>query len=202
MILISSTDGSVQRHLQSALSSFEMSQSKSLTATIERLNVEKPDVLLVDNELVWEAGVIEQLNEASTQTKVIILSSHPSEEEGLTVIQAGASGYCNSFTSPELLAKIVETVLAGDIWVGRNLMLHLIKMSSLNQRKKESVRKCDLNDLTEREKEVALQVSKGESNKRIAMNLGITERTVKAHLTTVFNKLQLKDRLQLAIIQN
>ena len=115
----------------------------------------------------------------------------------------GARGYCNSHTSPMLLAKAIDVVRAGEVWGGRKLILRLIEMFSSQSRVHTNGEgRTEFKGLTERERQIADLVSEGDSNKRIALKLDITERTVNAHLTTVFQKLNVRDRLQLAIRVN
>lgn len=100
-----------------------------------------------------------------------------------------------------MLAKAVETVQLGEVWIGRRLIDRLVAMVG-NAAAVRIDAECgvDLDVLTPREQEIALQVGGGCSNKVIAQRLGITERTVKAHLGSVFGKLGVQDRLQLALL--
>lgn len=88
----------------------------------------------------------------------------------------------------------------GGLWLGQELLQRLI-MVSKNMVGSQPQHIAELTaKLTEREREVALEAAKGLSNKQIARDLSITERTVKAHLKHVFERLQVKDRLQLALL--
>jgi DNA-binding NarL/FixJ family response regulator len=130
---------------------------------------------------------------------IIVLSSEPRDDEGITAMDAGASGYCHAYANAATLRQVVEVVSSGELWVGRSLLTRLLK--GVNQSVPEESRR--VGDwralLTEREAEVAGMAAQGASNLGIAEVLGITERTVKAHLTSIFDKLDVADRLQLAL---
>ena len=161
--------------------------------------------------LVWlrlEQGVslsaqIERLGSQFGQTPCVVLSDQPTDEEALAAFAAGARGYCNTHANAQLLVQISSVVLQGGLWIGEPLMQRLIGATSRIQAasREEGGEEWSKN-LTEREKEVASTLAKGASNKEIASALGITERTVKAHITAIFEKLQVRDRLQLSLIVN
>lgn len=128
---------------------------------------------------------------------ILAASSRPDDDEGLAVLNAGASGYCHSHAPLDTLRQALEVIDSGELWVGRALLSRLLRLVDTR------LPRASLPDwaapLTEREREVAHHVAVGESNLAIAGALGITERTVKAHLKAVFEKLQVADRLQLAL---
>ncbi|GAA5157171.1 response regulator transcription factor [Viridibacterium curvum] len=128
---------------------------------------------------------------------IIVASSEPHDTEGIRAMEAGAAGYCHTYANEATLLQVLDVVAAGELWVGRSLLTRLLRGVSENlpRRPDQSWRRS----LTDREAEVAQLAANGESNLVIAEKLGITERTVKSHLTTVFEKLQLGDRLQLAL---
>lgn len=131
---------------------------------------------------------------------VVILSNTPNEIEGLSAFSAGAAGYCNALAVPELLHQVALVVEQGGLWIGQDLIKRLFGAMSA---------RADLADtanilihLSPREAQVAQAVARGSTNKEIAQALGITERTVKAHLSVVFEKLDVRDRLQLSLVVN
>jgi DNA-binding NarL/FixJ family response regulator len=137
---------------------------------------------------------------AAPGCRLVVLSNVPGEAEGAALLEAGAAGYTNSLSVPELLQQIATVVESGGLWVGPELMQRLMAaLAGLTQRQYVSQ---SLDKLSNREREVALAVARGESNKEVARNLGITERTVKAHLTSAFEHLGVRDRLQLSILLN
>lgn len=128
---------------------------------------------------------------------ILAASSNPDDDEGLAVLNAGASGYCHSHAPLETLRQALDVIASGELWVGRALLSRLLRLVDTR------LPRAGLADwstpLTEREREVAQLAAIGSSNLSIALALGITERTVKAHLKAVFDKLDLSDRLQLAL---
>jgi DNA-binding NarL/FixJ family response regulator len=131
--------------------------------------------------------------------RVVWTSSKPQNTSAIAALDAGCSAYCHAFADPKTLKQVQQVVASGQVWVGRELMQQLL--SSAN-RAAVLGSKPDLEwaaDLTQREKEIAILAANGASNKAIAVNCSITERTVKAHLTAIFEKLNLTDRLQLAL---
>ncbi|MCO4785813.1 MAG: response regulator transcription factor, partial [Marinomonas atlantica] len=104
----------------------------------------------------------------------------------------------------EQLRLVLSVVSSGEIWGGKEFIQQLIKQSSGASRP-EKLLECTTNFvgselLSEREVDVAKLIAEGLSNKEIARDLEVTERTVKAHLTAAFKKLNVKDRLALALL--
>lgn len=136
---------------------------------------------------------------------VVILSDDPDEALVVEALSAGAAGCCNTHAAPEVLKQIAMVVGNGGLWVGQALLRRLVGSTSrlLDQRVREPAGERSPSDwvalLSEREAQVARLVSTGASNKEVASQLSITERTVKAHLSAVFEKLGLRDRLQLSL---
>lgn len=156
----------------------------------------------IKTDIIWLSaaanGWHELLDSALRQfadLPVIVVSNIPGEREALAAIVAGARGYCHAWSSPEQFHEIAQVISRGGYWIGQSLMSKLI--GAVNK----ALPKADAlpEELSEREAEVASEVATGRSNKEIARTLGITERTVKAHLGAIFTKLGVRDRLQLAL---
>ena len=174
----------------------------SLKDAVARL---KPDVLLLDQELPGLGGVngIASLRKLRPETKIVMLVGTISDdEEEWGYFRAGVRGCCRNDIDAETLRILTNAVQQGELWIRRTLTYKLLdQMGGPSSKKKETSRKClgQLAQLTRREYEISLRVSNGESNKQIAQSLDITERTVKAHLTEVYRKLGVVDRVKLAI---
>jgi DNA-binding NarL/FixJ family response regulator len=161
-------------------------------------------------DLVWlrlEHGpsVALQIQHIASPLKLVVLSDQPTDEEALTAFSAGARGYCNTHATAQLLRQVAAVVLQGGLWIGESLMQRLVSATSRLQAADNTVFPPDeswSNGLTDREKEVARTLARGASNKEIARSLDIAERTVKAHVGAVLEKLQVRDRLQLSLIVN
>jgi DNA-binding NarL/FixJ family response regulator len=137
---------------------------------------------------------------------LIVLSDTPSDEEGMQAFSAGARGYCNSHASEVVLRQVFAVVSEGGLWIGESLMERLLvgitRLPTLGEKATSPgvVTRNGWHDkLTEREWEVAKAIAAGASNKEVARQLGITERTVKAHVGVIFSKLGVPDRLHLAL---
>lgn len=135
--------------------------------------------------------------------KVVACADIPSDEQGLELLKCGVFGYSNPWMAMAQLERVIEQVRAGEVWVGRTLILRLINdLSAASQAESENMDPAWQNNLTQRERDVARLIGAGNSNKYIASELGITERTVKAHLSAIFRKTACKDRIQLALLVN
>lgn len=135
---------------------------------------------------------------------VVVLADEPDEQVVMQALAAGAAGCCNSRAAPEVLRQVALVVGNGGLWVGQSLLQQVVSGASriLQQQPSREASTDWQAKLSEREREVAGRVAVGASNKEIAQQLGITERTVKAHLTAIFEKLAIRDRLQLSLIIN
>jgi two-component system nitrate/nitrite response regulator NarL len=134
--------------------------------------------------------------------QVVVLSSQPQDSEALCAVAAGARGYAHLYAVPALLQEVALVVLHGGLWMGPGLMQRLIAgtgQALSRQAPDAGDAHAGWGSLSAREAEVAFAVSSGHSNKEVAALLGITERTVKAHLGAAFEKLGVRDRLQLVL---
>lgn len=131
----------------------------------------------------------------------VVLADEPDETVVAESLALGASGCCNTHSAPEVLRQVALVVENGGLWVGQTVLQRLVGSASrvlaARPGAQASVEWSSL--LSEREAQVARQVASGASNREIALKLSITERTVKAHLSAVFEKLGLRDRLQLSL---
>jgi DNA-binding NarL/FixJ family response regulator len=146
--------------------------------------------------------------------KLFVLSDRPDEQEGLAFLRLGAVGYANSYISSARLQEAVRVIASGSVWVNQSLMQHLIAtmaVSAATDADKQRVNSPApgatraiqrLQLLTKREYEIAQLVSQGASNAAIAEQLGITERTVKSHLSAIYAKTATQGRLGLALLVN
>lgn len=132
---------------------------------------------------------------------LVVLCDEPDEAQVMQALSAGAAGCCNTNAAPEVLKQVALVVSNGGLWVGQTLLRQLVGSTSriLGEKAERPPRDDWSKLLSERETQVARLVAGGASNKEVASQLGITERTVKAHLTTIFEKLSLRDRLQLSL---
>jgi DNA-binding NarL/FixJ family response regulator len=151
-----------------------------------------PDVVLMDLSMPVMDGVAatKAITTEAPDTKVVVLTSYGEESRILEALNAGALGYLLKHTDPEDLIEAVRAANKGDAPLDPRAGRVLIE-----QRR----RSPQATELTPREVEVLRLVGEGLANKQIARRLGISERTVKAHLTSVFQSVGVTDRVQAAL---
>jgi len=168
---------------------------------VERI---EPEIVLLDLDLLGlkHLSDVARLRKLCTKAKIVIISSTISEDMEWELIKAGVRGCCLHGISSDLLKQVVTAVLQGELWIRRKLNNRILdELGNISSKTKVYQASHDLlNTLTQREYDIALHVARGESNKAIAQYCAITERTVKAHLSEVFQKLGITDRLNLALI--
>ncbi|MFB9869065.1 response regulator transcription factor [Vreelandella sulfidaeris] len=159
-------------------------------------------------DLVWIASSVASWPELTQRLvpmglTVVILSYSPHDKEALKALDLGARGYVHTLAAADVLKQVALVVSNQGVWVGQELLAKVIGGSfrALAQRAENTSNAYDdhLTLLTERERGVALAVARGATNKEVARQLDITERTVKAHLSAIFKKLAVRDRLQLML---
>ncbi|MCP8899137.1 response regulator transcription factor [Gilvimarinus xylanilyticus] len=161
-------------------------------------NAEPGSIAVNTDTLVWlvlDGPWREHLTLTSNLgAKVVALTLNESASEARQLISLGARGYVHAMAAPELLFKVKTAVEYDGLWLGRELMQQLVAPA-----KPVPAPLPDVSNLSNRERVVAELVAQGFSNKEVARQLDITERTVKAHLGACFEKLQVRDRVQLTV---
>ncbi|WP_264448645.1 response regulator [Bacillus cereus] len=152
----------------------------------------EPDVILMDLNMPKMSGLetIEALNEKQNHTPIIILTTYNEDELMLKGIELGAKGYLLKDTDRENLFRTLEAAIRGEILLQPNIMEKIVKY----KRKEVHADKVEGNNLTEKELFVLKAIARGYKNKEIAFDMGIAERTVKAYLTNIYNKLGVNSR--------
>jgi two-component system, NarL family, nitrate/nitrite response regulator NarL len=153
-----------------------------------------PDILLLDVSMPRMNGLdaLRELAAVAAGVKVILLTAAIEREETIIALRLGALGVVLKNTPTAMLFKCIHAVAAGELWVGHDRMADLL--SGLAQ---QSARPA--NALTTREREVVTVVVEGATNKDVAGRLGMSEQTVKNHLSNIFDKLGVSTRLELAL---
>jgi two-component system NarL family response regulator len=173
----------------------------------EALASRKPAVLVVALDLPGLGGAagLRQLRQLSPATKIIAVARRGSEREEVEVLRTGAKGYVTSALPEGMLSKAIEKVQEGEIWAGRRAIGALLDEifgdssdESTSHQAREKIAR-NLERLTTREHEIVRLLRDGATNKEIAIALNVSVSTVKAHLTSIFRKLDQPDRLRLAL---
>jgi NarL family two-component system response regulator LiaR len=161
-------------------------------AAAERL---RPDVVLMDLVMprLDGVGAMRELRRRVPGTRVIVLTSFTDEEKLLPALQAGAAGYLLKNAEPAELARAVRAAHAGEALLDPAVAARLLE--SIAEPAGAGPREA----LTPREREVLALIGRGYANKRIALELGIAEKTVKTHVGHVLAKLGVADRTQAAL---
>lgn len=154
------------------------------------------DVVWMD---VLDSAAMAQVRKARPELALVAVSLNPHGEEGMRAFEAGARGYCHMLAVPALLRQVSVVVSNGGLWVGADLMSRAVAAVTRGTVPQSSP-SSPLDSLTPRERDVAVQVGSGASNKEIARTLKISLRTVKAHMGAIFGKLEVRDRLQLVLL--
>ena len=150
----------------------------------------------------WLTNSIRLIQKKYENAKIVVLANAPNQAEAFHAMSMGVVAYSHAYSPAFVLAEIKTVISHGGVWLGQDLLKRIIEVStSLAGNQAEQVNQ-HLKSLTKREKEVAVEAAKGLSNKEIARILKITERTVKAHLSSTFERLGAKDRLHLALMLN
>jgi len=152
----------------------------------------KSDLLLIQ---ISENSTIDQIIELAKQFHIIAFTNNPNDSEGVKLFQNGVKGYVNTFATVERIEQVLATINAGSIWLGQSVMSAMISSLAVKQQAQDAWK----DSLTDREQQTVLLVLESKTNKDIAKKLDITERTVKAHLHNVFEKLDVTDRLALVL---
>ena len=177
-------------------------EAGSLSEGLELVTSLKPDIILVELNLTDrpEVDILSALVQAAQGARLILVTgiSDPKLLQG--AVEDGVVGVIYKTQAPETLIKAIEKVHQGEVWLERSLIANVLSRLSRNQpASKADPEEESINRLSEREKEVVKLIGKGLKNKRISTELCISETTVRHHLTSIYNKLGVTDRLELLV---
>jgi DNA-binding NarL/FixJ family response regulator len=151
-----------------------------------------PDVVLMDLEMPLVDGIeaTRQIKVTHPEIAVVVLTSFSDRDRILRALDAGAAGYLLKDVEPDDLARAIQAAAAGDVPLDPKAARALLSARTISS---------PGDSLSEREREVLLMVADGLPNKLIARKLSLSEKTVKAHLTSVFRQIGVTDRTQAAL---
>ena len=144
--------------------------------------------------------LIDRIISVDDSIPIVCMVPFPKDEEAFALLARGARGYCHVAAAASQLRLVANTVSNGGFWLPTTLMRRVMQSAGGLVAQSAGTRALSLEDLTKRETQVAQAVADGCSNREIAERLNISERTVKARLTSVFQKLDVRDRVQLALL--
>lgn len=166
----------------------EASNGSELLEQVDSLSI---DIILLDLNMPVMDGLetIKKLNEKGSKIPIVVLTTYNEDEMMVQGIEMGAKGYLLKDTGREDLFRTIESAARGEILLQPEIMKRLIEA-------KKNQEIAPIEKLTEKEIVILRAASKGLRNKDIAYDLGIAERTVKAHFTNIFNKLCVSNRVE------
>jgi DNA-binding NarL/FixJ family response regulator len=162
----------------------------------------RPDVVVMDVRMPVLDGVAatRRIVSAGVPSRVVVLTTFDLDEYAFAALQAGASGFLLKNTEPAELVAAIRTVARGDAVVAPRVTRRLLETFAAQLPSADRTADPRLARLTDREREVLVQVATGRSNAEIAAELTLSELTVKTHVGRILTKLELRDRTQAAVL--
>ena len=178
----------------------EIYEAASAEEAIELVKNNKVDAVIMDLGLPNMNGIdaTREIKNINKEIKVIILTSHSSEQEVLDSIKAGASAYCSKDINPDRLADTISSVIEGAVWFDPKISDVVLKALSENKQK-QTLNIDDNYNLTDREKEVLEYICEGLNNGEISKMLDVSINTIKVHVSSIIQKLGVEDRTQVVV---
>ncbi len=161
-------------------------------------SIELPSIVIVDFETIGKRLIKLLKDNFVKDVDFIVLEGHPKHQNAKILLKLGVKAYGNSYMLPIHLQSCIKTVGSGHIWVYPEFVYHLIENSNAPKKSSSNIREI----LTKRESEIAEELLAGLNNEQIAKSLNISKQTVKVHLTNIYQKLQVSNRLELAMKLN
>jgi len=177
-------------------------EAGSLTEALEVISNLKPDIILVDVNLPSESitDIIPCLIKAYEKARVILVTGSNNSQIHQQAVEDGVMGVVYKNQPPGTLFKAIEKVYAGEVWLERSMIANVLSRLSRNhQPSRISSEAESITQLSEREKQIIRLIGEGFKNKRISTQLCISETTVRHHLTSIYGKLGVSDRLELLV---
>lgn len=174
-----------------------LSEGANESQAFETINKLKPDVVLLDVNISEKDGIniISTIKEKSPKTKTLIFTTVKDEGVIFIAMTAGAKGCISKDIGFSDLIKAIQAVYQGELWIERKLIARFFDKEADDESLAEDHPSRTQEILTPREKEVLRILTTGCTNKEIAQALFISEKTVKSHLSSIFKKLKVSQRL-------
>jgi len=162
----------------------------------------RPDIILLDLDLGTESGLdlIPDLMAAAPKARILVLTGLRDASAHIRAVRLGAMGIVQKEMAADVLIKAIQKVNAGEAWLDRSATANLLaEMTQGVSSRKGDAESEKIASLSSREREVITLIGEGLNNKVIAQRLFISETTVRHHLTSIFSKLGVSDRLELLV---
>ncbi|PYR27028.1 MAG: DNA-binding response regulator [Acidobacteria bacterium] len=177
-------------------------QAEDGTQAVKLVKARRPDVLMLDAGIPGMSGmrVLRELAKAQTECRVILLNASIDRAQVLEALRLGVRGLVTKNTTIALIIKCIRTVMTGEYWVGRESVSDLIGCLGPRRAGAPGASIAQQTELTRRELQIVAAVVAGYANKDIASRLSLSEHTVKHHLSSIFDKLGVANRLEVALL--
>jgi DNA-binding NarL/FixJ family response regulator len=190
------------KRLIESTDSYEVSSiANSYKEALEKINFDNVDIALVDVNMPGANGIelLKAIKQRSSACKVVMLTIEEDEETIYRAMKEGAQGYILKQDSPERLLKSIQACVDGEILLSNQIYSKVVERIR-KVSPPESAKSIIFSTLTVREIEITRLIVQGKSNPEIAQSLFISESTVKNHISNILHKLEMKDRVELAIL--
>ena len=178
-----------------------VSEAADGKTAITQAHIHNPDIILLDIVMPHIDGIrtLRRMKDLGIKSRIIILSAHSSKNYIINAIKLGASGYITKDNNRQNLIQVIRRVASGGKYLQPSL--GMILRQNLEEEEyddySEDIKKMEL--LSRREFEILTLVARGNTNKEIGNKLFISEKTVKNHMTQIFKKIEVEDRVQAVI---
>ncbi|MFY9285939.1 MAG: response regulator transcription factor [Tissierellaceae bacterium] len=178
-----------------------VSEAADGETAITQAHIHNPDIILLDIVMPHIDGIrtLRRMKDLGIKSRIIILSAHSSKNYIINAIKLGASGYITKDNNRQNLIQVIRRVASGGKYLQPSL--GMILRQNLEEEEdddySEDIKKMEL--LSRREFEILTLVARGNTNKEIGNKLFISEKTVKNHMTQIFKKIEVEDRVQAVI---
>ncbi|RBW45067.1 two-component system response regulator NarL [Psychromonas sp. B3M02] len=163
---------------------------------VSMVKKQHPDMVLLDLNMKAVSGLetLKALRNDGISSKIVILTVSDAKQDVISLINQGADGYLLKDTDPEILLENLHRIQQGKLVVSEELTEYLDCLDQENNIREK------ISTLTRRENQIMGEISKGLSNKEISDNLNISEGTVKVHVKSLLKKLEIKSRVEAAVL--
>ncbi|MEN3282789.1 MAG: hypothetical protein V7607_3929 [Solirubrobacteraceae bacterium] len=197
-VLIASADASLRAGLRIALASAGFAIAAEVAdadVAVSTAVTERPELVLISAEIPGEAfGAVREISAQVPATRVVVLTHGPSGEELVTAVQAGAAGYLGEDVSPSRLPAVMRGILDGEVALPRRETQHLLDAMRGRDARHAAIAARAATALTNRELEVLDMVVAETSTGEMARRLGVSQVTVRRHVSSLLRKLRLPNR--------
>ena len=175
-------------------------EAESAEKAIEITERTPVDLIIMDLGLPGMNGIeaTQKIKDINKDIKIVILTSHNDEQEVLNSLKAGANAYCSKEINPKRLVQVIQSVLDGAAWFDPAIS-HIVLSAATKTKFVEAQKPAKDYGLTSRESQILKLITEGYSNNEIAKECSISINTIKAHVASILQKLEVDDRLQAAL---